>query len=174
VVRTQRAQVETAAEKISEFVKEIEGQLGWMTQLPWSESSAEEWRLDAVRLLRQLPAITEVARLDGEGIEQAFTSRLDVDVTGRGTDFSKDPKFVQAMANKRYYGPIYFRRESTAYMTIAIAGARRDYGVAIAEVNLRFIWDVLSQFKVGDRVIGYVEELGEQLRSAQMRATLNG
>ena len=44
LVRTQRAQAEAAAEKISEFVREIEGQLGWMTQLPWTASSPDEWR----------------------------------------------------------------------------------------------------------------------------------
>ena len=41
-------------------------------------------------------------------------------------------------------------------MTIALAGARRDAGVSIAEVNLKFIWDVVSQIKVGDRGHAYV------------------
>ena len=30
-------------------------------------------------------------------------------------------------------------------------GRRRDAGVSIAEVNLKFIWDVVSQIKVGER-----------------------
>src|SRR5262249_59415917 len=133
----QRAQAEAAAEKISEFVREIVGQLGWMAQLPWSDSSIQEWRVDAVRLLRQVPAITELSQLDGEGREQAFTSRLDVDVIGSGADFSEDPKFVKAVANKHYYGPVHFRRESEPYMTLAIPGARRDYGVGVAGGNRR-------------------------------------
>src|SRR5438874_4346557 len=53
LVGVQRAQAEAAAEKINEFVRGIEGQLGWMAQLPWSESSVEEWRFDAVRLDRK-------------------------------------------------------------------------------------------------------------------------
>ena len=28
-------------------------------------------------------------------------------------------------------------------MTLAMAGARRDAGVSVAEVNLKFIWDVV-------------------------------
>src|SRR5712672_2424028 len=40
LVRIQREQAEAAAGRISQFTKEIESQLGWTTQLPWSASSA--------------------------------------------------------------------------------------------------------------------------------------
>jgi len=36
LIRIQREQAEAAAAKISQFIKEIESQLGWTTQLPWS------------------------------------------------------------------------------------------------------------------------------------------
>ncbi|MEA3059457.1 MAG: hypothetical protein QOE50_869, partial [Sphingomonadales bacterium] len=55
-----------------------------------------------------------------------------------------------------YYGPVYFRRESEPYMTLAMAGARRDAGVSVAEVNLKFIWDVVSQIKVGKKGQAFV------------------
>src|SRR3954463_10284986 len=35
LIRIQHEQAEAAAAKISQFVKEIESQLGWNTQLPW-------------------------------------------------------------------------------------------------------------------------------------------
>src|SRR5262249_25603690 len=54
------------------------------------------------------------------------------------------------------YGSVYFRRESEPYMTLSLAGTRRDAGVSIAEVNLKFIWDVVSQIKVGERGRAYV------------------
>ena len=73
-----------------------------------------------------------------------------------GLDFSKDPKFTEAVANKVYYGPVYFRRESEPYMTLSLAGTRKDAGVSIAEVNLKLIWDVVSQIKVGERGHAYV------------------
>ena len=41
-------------------------------------------------------------------------------------------------------------------MTLALAGARRDAGVSIAEVNLKLIWDVISQIKVGANGRAYV------------------
>ena len=142
--------------KIGQFIKEIESQLGWTTQLPWSASTLEQRRFDALRLLRQVPAITELAQLDPTGKEQLRVSRLAMDVVGSGLDFSKDPKFTEAVAKKVYYGPVYFRRESEPYMTLALAGTRRDAGVSVAEVNLKLIWDVVSQIKVGERGQAYV------------------
>jgi hypothetical protein len=156
LIRIQREQAEAAAAKIGQFIKEIESQLGWTTQLPWSAGSIEQRRFDALRLLRQVPAITELSQLDASGKERLRVSRLAMDVVGSGTDYSNDPKFTEAMARKVYYGPVYFRRESEPYMTLAIAGTRRDAGVSVAEVNLKLIWDVVSQIKVGEHGNAYV------------------
>lgn len=156
LIRVQHEQAEAAAAKISQFVKEIESQLGWTTQLPWSPGSIEQRRFDALRLLRQVPAITELAQVDSAGKERLRVSRLAMDAIDSGIDLSSDPKFTEAVAHKVYYGPVYFRRESEPYMTLALAGARKDAGVSIAEVNLKLIWDVVSQIKVGEHGHAYV------------------
>ena len=57
LVRIQREQAEAAAGKIAQFISEIESQVGWTTQLPWSASTLEQRRFDALRLLRQVPAM---------------------------------------------------------------------------------------------------------------------
>src|ERR1700704_6376872 len=163
LTRIQREQAVAAAGKISQYVKDIEGQIGWTTQLPWTASALEQRRFDALRLLRQVPAITELAQLDASGKEQLRVSRLAMDAVGVGTDFSKDPKFTEAVAKKVYYGPVYFRRESEPYMTLSLAGTRKDAGVSIAEVNLKLIWDVVSQIKVGERGHAYVVGSGGRL-----------
>jgi signal transduction histidine kinase len=156
LIRIQHEQAEAAAAKIGQFIKEIESQLGWTTQLPWSAGSIEQRRFDALRLLRQVPAITELAQVDSAGKERLRVSRLAMDVVDSGLDLSKDPKFTEAVAHKVYYGPVYFRRESEPYMTLALAGTRKDAGVSIAEVNLKLIWDVVSQIKVGEHGHAYV------------------
>ncbi len=156
LIRIQHEQAEAAAAKISQFIKEIESQLGWTTQLPWSAGSLENRRFDALRLLRQVPAITELAQIDSTGKERLRVSRLAMDVVDSGLDLSKDPKFTEAVAKKVYYGPVYFRRESEPYMTLSLAGTRKDAGVSIAEVNLKLIWDVVSQIKVGEHGHAYV------------------
>ena len=163
LIRIQHEQAEAAAAKISQFVKEIESQLGWTTQLPWSAGSLQDRRFDALRLLRQVPAITELSQIDSTGKERLRVSRLAMDVVDSGLDLSKDPKFTEAVANKVFYGPVYFRRESEPYMTLSLAGTRKDAGVSIAEVNLKLIWDVVSQIKVGERGHAYVVGSGGRL-----------
>jgi signal transduction histidine kinase/CheY-like chemotaxis protein len=156
LVRIQRSQAEAAADKITQFLKEIEGHFAWATQLPWTAKTLDELRLDAVRVMRQLPAVTEISQLDARGREQFRMSREAPDMVGSQTDYSQNPAFIQAMKNKIYYGPVYFVRESEPYMTIALAGTHRGYGVIVGQVNLKFIWDVVSRIGVGNHGRAYV------------------
>jgi signal transduction histidine kinase len=163
LIGIQREQAEGAASKIEQFITEINSQVGWTTQLPWSDSTLDQRRFDALRLLRQVPAITELAQIDASGHEQLRVSRLTMDVVGSGIDYSTKPEFTQAVAHKVYYGPVYFRRESEPYMTLSLAGTRRDTGVSIAQVNLKLIWDVVSKIKVGERGRAYVVDADGRL-----------
>jgi len=175
LVRIQREQAEAASGKIGQFVQEIGAQLGWTTQLPWIDNTLEQRRIDSMRLLRQVPAITELAQIDPSGIERLRVSRLATNVVDSHIDASKDPKFVEAMAHKTYYGPVYFRSESEPYMTLALAGDRRDAGVSVAEVNLKFIWDVVSQIKVGEHGHAYVVDgLGRLIAHPDINLVLRG
>src|SRR5260370_40580361 len=72
-----------------------------------------------------------------------------MDVAGSGLDASRERKFLEAKGGRVYYGPVYFRKESEPYMTLAVGAPGREGGVTVAEVNLKFIWDVVSQIKVG-------------------------
>ena len=67
LVRIQQSEAEFAVAKISQFVKAKEDLMDWATQLPWNTDTAAEWRFDATRLLRQLPAIAELTQLDAGG-----------------------------------------------------------------------------------------------------------
>jgi two-component system, NtrC family, sensor kinase len=163
LVRIQREQAEAAAGKIGQFISEIESQVGWTTQLPWSAGTLEQRRFDALRLLRQVPAITELAEIDSSGHEQLKVSRLAMEVVGSSNDVSKEPAFTEAVAHKAYYGPVYFRRESEPYMTLSLAGTRRETGVSIAQVNLKLIWDVLSKIKFAGHGRAYVVDAAGRL-----------
>ncbi|MFN0299019.1 MAG: ATP-binding protein [Burkholderiales bacterium] len=152
----QKGNAEAAALRITQFLKEIEGHLSWATHLSWSEGSQEQHRLDAFRLLRQVPAITDLLLVDGNGRERLYVSRLSLDRAGSGQDLSADPRILGATANRLYYGPVYFRRETEPFMTLAVGGARREFGAVIAEVNLKHIWEVVSQIRVGRAGRAYV------------------
>jgi signal transduction histidine kinase len=163
LARIEQREAQFAAEKIGQFVKEIESQLAWLTSLPWSAVSFEEWRFDAVRLLRQVPAVTEVAQLDAAGREQFRISRHAMDVIESHVDYSRDPVFVHPMANKIYYGPVYLIDGSEPHMAISVAGSGLDHGVIVGQVNLKFIWEVVSQIRVGKGGRAYVVDASGRL-----------
>jgi len=145
-----RIQAGVVAYKIEQFIGEIERQIGWTTHLPWSAGSIEQRRFDELRLLRQVPAITEIVQLDSTGRSRFPYDRRNP-LIPKSPDFSQDLKFTEAVARGVYYGPVYFRRESDPYMTLSVAGTRRDAGVTVAEVSLKLLWDVIAA--VGDRAL---------------------
>src|SRR5512137_1609608 len=98
--------------------------------------------------------------LDASGRETIRVSRLARNVVGSGTDHSQDPPFLAAQAGAIYFGPVYFRRESEPYMTIALPLKGPDAGIAVAEVNLKFFWGVISQMQVGQAGYAYVVDSG--------------
>ena len=160
-VRALRSQVllmqaEGIADKLTQFIKESQNQVGWTTQLPPTAGSIDQRRFDALRLLHQTPAITELSQLDAEGKELIKVSRLAMDVVGSGTDYSKEAKFTETKAKKIYYGPVYMRRELEPYMTLGMAGRGFDAGVSVVELNLKPMWDIVQQTKVGDHGVAYV------------------
>ncbi len=159
-IDVQREKAEAAAQRVDLFVQEIERQMGWVTQAQWASLPLDTRRLDFVRLQRQVQAITELMYLDKDGREQLYVSRIGMDSIGSNTDRSAEAAFVGAKANKVWFGPVYFRKESEPYLTIAIAHGGNS-GVTIAEVNLKPIFFVISGIKVG--VSGYayvVDRLG--------------
>jgi class 3 adenylate cyclase/putative methionine-R-sulfoxide reductase with GAF domain/HAMP domain-containing protein len=156
LIDIQEQQAAAAADKIEEFITQIESQVGWTIQLPWTDDTLVQRRFDALRLLRQVPAITELAQIDAAGHEQLKVSRMTMDVVDSGIDYSHKPEFTQAVAHKVYYGPVYFHQESEPYMMLSLAGTRPRTGVSIAQVNLTLIWDVVSKIKVGEHGRAYV------------------
>jgi signal transduction histidine kinase/CheY-like chemotaxis protein len=161
LVRIQSEQAGAAANKIGQFIEQIEAQIGWTTQFSWSEEPPEQRRTDALRVLRLVPAVMELARVDPTGHEQLHVSRLDATVVGSNIDLSREPKFAEPMADKVYYGPVYFLEATEPYMTLAI-GSRRA-GATIAEISLKYIWDVVSKIKVGEHGAAYVVDADGKL-----------
>ena len=150
LIALQREKALGAAARIDSFIKEIEHQMGWTTQplLMGPGATLQQRRIDCLRLLRQVPPITELSYLDASGKEQLQVSRLKMEEVGSQTDFSKDPRFTVPKSGRTYYGPVYFRKGSEPYMRIALPVAG-GAGVTVAEVNLKFIWDVVNQIKIG-------------------------
>ena len=156
--KLQAEKAQNAATRIEQYVRDIEHQLSW-TALPRAEADGdalEQRRFEYLKLQKQAPQITEVVWIDPQGREQLRISRLAMDAIGSGTDLSHEDKFRRVVAKgEPYYGPVYFRKGTEPYMTIA-RPAGSGGGVTAAEVNLKFVWDVVSQIKIGETGLAYV------------------
>ena len=152
----QQEKAQAAAERVDAFISDLESQIGWTTRAEWRQVPLEQQRYDFIRLLRQAPAVTEVYYIDPAGKEQLKVSRLEPDTVGSGRDFSSDPRFTHALTDKVWFGPVYFRRGSEPYMTMAVAHAGRNPGVSAAEVNLKLVWDVITAIKIGEKGYAFV------------------
>ncbi|WP_439392483.1 cache domain-containing protein [Bradyrhizobium sp. PMVTL-01] len=170
-----QADARAASDRIEAFTDGIRDQLGWMVQLPWSAGDDAQHKIDALRLLQQVPAIVSVSLLDETGTERVFVSRLLLNRTGRGIDMSMDPAVLGARANKVWYGPVQYQQDSEPYMRIAVAGSLPAAGVAIAEVNLKLIWDVIAAIRIGET--GYaivVDDSGHLIAHPDISLVLRG
>ncbi|MEP6943608.1 MAG: GAF domain-containing protein, partial [Betaproteobacteria bacterium] len=144
-----------AASRIEQYIRQIEQQLSYAALPQLDANDVELRRIEFLKLLRQAPEVTDISQLDAEGREQIAVSRLGMDSIGSGKDRSAESAFKNARRGLPWFGPVYFRKETEPYMTIAIRPS--DKGpVTIAEVNLKFIWDVVSRIKIGDKGKAYV------------------
>jgi adenylate cyclase len=147
--RTLGAQAQSAAERIGGFLDGIVGELGWVVQLPWSPDNEQRHRVDVLRLMQLAPAIVDVILVDSAGTEKLHVSRVEPDVIGSGVDRSNDEAVLGAFSQRVWYGPVTLHEGSEPHMKIAVTGPRASAGAAIAEINLKLIWDVISTIHVG-------------------------
>ncbi len=157
LVALQAEKAQGAATRIEQYILDIEHQLGW-TAFPRMDTAGdplEQRRIDYLKLLRQVPAITELVWIGPDGRERLRVSRLAMDALSAATDLSKEPAYVTAKGGKTYFGPVQFRKGTEPYMAVA-RPAGGDGGVTVADINLKFVWDVVSRIKIGVAGLAYV------------------
>ena len=152
----QREKAVAAAARIEQFMLQIEQQVALAGLQQLGSGASEQRNLEFLKLLRLVPAVTDVSQVDSAGREELSRSRLAMDTEGGRRDRSAEPFFSQAQPGATWFGPVYFRKETEPYLTIAIRGRSASSPYTVAEVNLKFIWDVISRIKVGEQGKAYV------------------
>jgi signal transduction histidine kinase/CheY-like chemotaxis protein len=167
VEELQREKARGAALRIEEFANAIESQLRAVLVAPQRAlpPDPEEQQLELLRLLRQAPAIVDLAWIDTAGVQQVKVSRLARDELGPGPDLSAHEGVRAARAGRPYFSAVYFRQESEPYMTVATGSGRAGSGVMLAEVNLKFVWDAVAAIKAGAAGYAYVVDSSGRLIS---------
>jgi two-component system, NtrC family, sensor kinase len=119
-----------------------------------------EYMSDLHDLLRNVPAIRDVVAVGLDGRETMRLSRIGTSSLDAGADHTAEPDFAAARAGKIWFGPITFPADSfEPRITIAvpIEPFRGEIiGVLTATVNVRYVWDVVQEIRVGGTGYAYV------------------
>jgi len=160
IASLQHEKAVTAAARIEAFMQQIVRQLRFAALPQLGVAGVEQRHLEFIKLLRLVPAVTDVAQLDASGRERLSVSRLEMDAIDSGRDRSQEPAFRQAQVGRTWFGPLTFRQQSEPYMTIAL---RTQQELTEAQVNLKFIWDVITRIKIGKKGTAYVVDAAGDL-----------
>ena len=163
----QQEKARAAAARIEQYLQALEAQARGAILVPrGGEAISEEQQyVELLKLLRVAPAVADVAWIDAAGVERLRASRVERDVRGGTRDRTKDPGHVSAAAGKVWYGPVYFRRDTEPHFTIFVPGSRPEAGVAAVDINLKFVWDVVSTIRFGSEGHAYVVDAQGRLIS---------
>jgi HAMP domain-containing protein len=165
LARVEQAEARSAAARIEQFLSATDRDLASAMPVFWSigGGTLDQRMNEYQRLLRQSPAFTEILYVNSLGREQLRVSRLGLNLVGTDAEHADDPLFNAARAESVAYSPVYFRDGSEPYLTIARSEVGANGGVLMAEVNLKFIWDVVSRIRVGRAGHAYVVDGGGTL-----------
>jgi len=154
-----REKAASAAASIDQFLRSVESHLrAALSALPASASdmARDDQHEELIRLLRVNLSVTEAAWIDAAGIERLRLSRIAPDVVRGLRNRSSDPVVVAAKARKTAFGTVYFRQQTEPYLSMAVAADDPVAGIVVAEINLKFVWDVVRAIRVGESGYAYV------------------
>jgi two-component system, NtrC family, sensor kinase len=144
-----------AALKIERFIQDIQTA---MKAAAKGEGAAPDFKFELKRLFYLAPAITQATVLDDRGSPMVQLSRLRVVSTAKDSDHASSTAFQEARRGRSYFSPVFFARNSEPYLTIAlpIEQFKGEFiGALLADVNLKYVWDVVSSIKAGKAGYAY-------------------
>jgi two-component system, NtrC family, sensor kinase len=153
----QSEKASSAANSIDQYLEPILRQITAVSTAPFGVgSAAEQEREDNFqRLLERVPEVSEVSYLDPSGRRCLKVSPTEPTVAGCTTDRPADALFRTTRSRGTYFGQVYYYRESQPRMRIAVAEGSPGRGAVVAEVDLRFLDDVITRTRVGSAGYGY-------------------
>ena len=156
---------EATAKRIDQSISELERQISWVTRA--SVVTLEQRRNDYAQLLNQVPAVSQLSQLSGQGREQLRLSRTQIAVSS-GADFSRDMRFSETVARGTSFSPATFV-DNRPFMSISVAHSGFNQGVTVADIDLRFLSDFLGDSQVGKAAFAYVVDPRGQVLATSAR-----
>ncbi|NVO09157.1 MAG: PAS domain S-box protein [Bacteroidales bacterium] len=142
-------------------------------------ASKEEQKLILNKLLGIEPIFREAILLDTQKQELVKISRLSSALPIQLTEQIKSDIFLKVSQEKTYISSVYIDKitsEPMIIMAIPITNIFGDFkGILMAEVNLKFMWDLLDVIKIGKNGLAYVvDRQGNLIAYSDISRVLKG
>ena len=154
----QRSEARVAAARIEQVLGNVQSHLLEVGGLPWESGllKTQDRREEYQRLLKLVPAIAELRHFDHDGMERLKVSRLEVDEVDAGRTVEAEEHFRAALEKGVAFSRTYFKAGSEPYVTLAVRDRAPAGGVTMAELNLKFVAEVVTQIRIGENGRAYV------------------
>ena len=152
---------QSAAYKIEKFIENLEGNMKAVTlnREVIANGLSPDFDFQLRKLLKLSAPVSEALAADSNGLIYNHVSRVRTISTGNTQSISNTNAFQRAMKGETVYDSVFFVHESEPYMTITIPIERyvgEIIGVLQAQVNLRYIWDLVSSIQFGNGGYAYI------------------
>jgi len=149
---------EATAKRIQQSLSDLERQISWVTRASATKTTAaatlEQHREDYALLLRQVPQVSQLSFLNGQGREQLRMTRQTATLDSNA-DFSRDVRLTETIPRGTSFAPAYLRGERP-FMSIALSHA--DGTFTVAEIDLDFLSEFLIDAQVGKAAFAYITD----------------
>jgi signal transduction histidine kinase len=120
----------------------------------------DDYQFNLRNLIKGEPAIRDVFAVGLDGREQFRESRISTSVPDASANHSYEAFFTAARAGQTYFGPVIFPSDSLEpriVISVPIEAFAGDVvGVLAADVNVRYVWDVVQGIHIGKSGYAYV------------------
>ena len=153
-----------AAVRIDRFLNSIEQGLRITAKAREiaTDGLTENYRYEMERLLLVMPAISELVAMDVDSKVHLRVARFNPAMGTADTPkvpLSQSPAYGEILQDRTYFGPVSFVRDSAPRLSIAVPMHRfpgQLEGMLQAEVDLRYVTEVVGAVKVGKTGHAYV------------------
>ncbi len=165
IAQLQSAEARLAASRVTSFLEYQEGLLTEVERLPWGSGvlTVADREAEYERLMKLVPAIMEIEHIDAAGNSAIRVSRTNPNRLGGPPSSAGLAAAREVKKAGKWYSPTYLREGNVPYMTFALSIADGRAGVTVAQINLKFIADIIATMRFGEAGQAYVVDSANKL-----------
>jgi two-component system sensor histidine kinase/response regulator len=180
VIAQQRLIAQEAANSVKGFIQkkfqalETANSIGSLAM-----ASQEEQKLVLNKLLGLEPAFRQLILLNAQGRELQRVARVSKLALDQSSEQFKGELFSNTSKGTTYVSPVYIDKvtsEPLMVMAVPITDIFHIFkGILVAEVNLKFMWDLVGNIKIGKMGVAYVvDKYGNLIAFGDVSRVLRG